>query len=181
MRIKLPDCIFIVIDVQEKLLPHMLNTQKLIRNFKILLEGFQIMGVPIISTQQYPTGLGITIPEINEKLDSPAIDKITFSCCDENKFMVNLQHTGKKTFILSGIETHICVQQTAIDLSSEGYQTVIVADCVSSRQSIDHNIAIQRMRSEGSTITTCESILFELCRSAQASYFKNLSLLIKSN
>ena len=181
MRIKLPDCIFIVIDVQEKLLPHMLNTQKLIRNFKILLEGFQIMGVPIISTQQYPTGLGITIPEINEKLDSPAIDKITFSCCDENKFMVNLQHTGKKTVILSGIETHICVQQTAIDLSSEGYQTVIVADCVSSRQSIDHNIAIQRMRSEGSTITTCESILFELCRSAQASYFKNLSLLIKSN
>ena len=181
MRIKLPDCIFIVIDVQEKLLPHMLNTQKLIRNFKILLEGFQIMGVPIISTQQYPTGLGMTIPEINEKLDSPAIDKITFSCCDENKFMVNLQHTGKKTVILSGIETHICVQQTAIDLSSKGYQTVIVADCVSSRQSIDHDIAINRMRSEGSTITTCESVLFELCRSAQANYFKNLSLLIKSN
>ena len=181
MRINLLDCILVVIDAQEKLLPHMLNPQKLIRNFKILLEGFQVMGVPIISTQQYPTGLGMTISEIKEKLHSPSIDKITFSCCDEDKFMSTLQYSEKKTVILSGIETHICVQQTAIDLSSEGYQTVIVADCVSSRQPLDHDIAIQRMRSAGSTITTCESILFELCRSAKASYFKKISQLIKSN
>ena len=179
MRIELEKCILVLIDAQEKLLPHISDQQKLTRNLKILLEGAHVMGVPIISTQQYPDGLGKTISEISEKLQSPAINKITFSCCDEDEFMANLQLKKKTTVILSGIETHICVQQTAIDLSSAGYQPVVVANCVSSRQTLDHEIALQRMKSEGAIITTYESLLFELCRSSESSYFKRISQLIK--
>ncbi|MBN1132318.1 MAG: hydrolase [Bacteroidales bacterium] len=180
MRIEKTNSIGLVIDIQERLIPQIAEQELLVKNVQILLEGLQILGIPVLITEQYPKGLGPTLKEIELHLpqNSP-IEKIAFSCCDEQAFLGALQRSGKKQVIICGIETHVCILQTVLDLLECSYLPVVIADCVSSRKIHDKEIALARMRQEGAVISSYESILFELTRIAGSDTFKTISKLVK--
>jgi len=179
-RILRQDTLALLIDVQEKLFPHIHEHEILRQNILKLVSGLKILKIPLILTEQYPKGLGPTIPMLAEELnDQDPVQKIAFSCCDEPSFMKQLTGSWKKTVLIAGIESHVCVLQTVIDLISCGFQTVVVEDCVSSRKPDDKKTAIERMRQSGSVITTCESILFELTRYSGTEEFRAVSKLVK--
>lgn len=176
MRIERENAVALVIDYQEKLVPVMHEKETLIQNSTILLAGLRQLGVPMIVTQQYTKGLGITVQEIREAMESDDyIDKISFTAFD----CVKEQILGKKFVIVCGIEAHICVLQTVVDLAEAGYIPVVVEDCISSRKPNDKKIALKRMQEEGAMITTYESILFELLKVAGTDESKRIQRLIK--
>ena len=181
MRIKQDDAIAVIIHIQEKLFPHIYENEILSANCVRLLSGLQVLEIPLLITEQYTSGLGYTIKPIKETIEKNyyPIEKIDFSCCGSVDFLGKLQSFGKKHVILLGIETHVCVLQTALDLIENRFIPVVIADCVSSRKLNDKNIAIQRMKTEGAIISTYESILLELCRVAGNDNFKAISKIIK--
>ena len=180
MRITVDNSIGLVLDLQTKLFPYIHDNEKLIRNAEILIEGLKELKVKLIVTQQYTKGLGGTLSSLNSIIgEYKHIEKTAFSCCGEPEFNETLAVAAKKFIIITGIETHVCVLQTAIDLLGRGFIPVIVEDCVSSRNINDKNIAIERMRQTGAYITTYESILFELLRKSGTDTFKAISKLVK--
>jgi nicotinamidase-related amidase len=180
MRILKERSAALVIDIQERLYPFIFENEKLTKNVTTLIEGLKIIGIPIFVTEQYVKGLGQTIEPVAKLLGThPRIEKMAFSCCDEPRVMEGIAVTGKENIILAGIESHVCVLQTALDLKRNGYQPVVVEDCVSSRHGNDKQMAIERMRHEGVIITTCESILFELLRYSGTEQFRGISRIVK--
>ncbi len=180
MRVTTDNSIGIVLDMQSKLFPYIHENKKLIKSSGILIRGLKELNVKLVVTQQYTKGLGGTLDSINEILgEYKHIEKTAFSCCGEPEFNETLAVAAKKFVIITGIETHVCVLQTAVDLLGRGYIPVIVEDCVSSRNMNDKNIAIERMRQAGAYITTYESILFELLRKSGTDTFKAISKLVK--
>lgn len=180
MRILKDDAVAVVVDIQERLLPHIFQWEQTLQNCLKLIEGLHVLSVPIVVTQQYTKGLGPTDPSIVNIISGFShIEKITFSCCGESVFKEKISSLGKKYIILCGIETHVCVLQTCLDLLEEGYIPVVVEDCVSSRKPNDKAVAIARMRQEGARISTMESILFELTQVSGTETFKNISKLVK--
>jgi nicotinamidase-related amidase len=180
MRILKDDVVAVVVDIQERLLPHIYHWEQTLQNCLKLIDGLQVLAVPMLVTQQYTKGLGNTDPSIVNKITGFShVEKNTFSCCGEPAFLEKLSSFGKKCIIVCGIEAHVCVLQTCLDLLEEGYIPVVVEDCVSSRKPNDKAIAIERMRQEGARITTIESILFELIQSAGTDTFKLISKIVK--
>lgn len=180
MRIKASSCAGLVVDIQERLFPHMHEGEKLLARVRILLEGLNVLRVPVLLTEQYPRGLGQTLPQVMELLaESSPLEKLSFSCCGEENFLAQLAQVNKKWVIICGIEAHVCVLQTVLDLREMGITPVVVADCISSRNPEDRKVALERMRSEGAVITTSESILFELTEVAGTDQFKQISRLVK--
>ncbi len=180
MRVSRHESAGVIIDIQERLFPHIYQQEVLEKNVRILIQGLQLLEIPILVTQQYTRGLGKTIPSIAESVQPfHIIEKISFSCCDESNFLAELTRLNKKFVIIAGIETHVCILQTVPDLIDNGFIPVVVEDCVSSRKENDKKIAIERIRQEGGIVTTYESILLELCRVAGSETFKAISGLIK--
>jgi nicotinamidase-related amidase len=180
MRIPKDKAALLVIDIQERLFPFISENEKLVKNVPILIEGMKVLEVPVFVTEQYVKGLGTTVPSIATPLgELPRTEKMAFSCCDEPRFMEALALSGKEYVIIAGIESHVCVLQTVIDLIHNGYHPVVVEDCTSSRKLNDKNIAIERMRREGAVITTYESLLFELLRYSGTDPFRAISKLVK--
>jgi len=180
MRILKTNSAGLIIDIQSRLYPYIHEHEQLTKNNQILISGLKAMNIPIVVTQQYTKGLGGTIDEIHEVLgDYEHIEKDAFSCCDETKFMDELYKLNKKFIIISGIESHVCVLQTVVDLLENNFIPVVVEDCVSSRKTSDKNTAIERMRAEGAIISSYESILFELLRYSGTDEFKAVSKLVK--
>lgn len=176
MRIEREEAIALVIDYQEKLVPVMDESEKLLHNSCILLEGLKEFGVPMVVTQQYTKGLGSSVAPIVEAVGTREyIDKLAFTAYDSVKDAI----AGKKYVILCGIETHICVLQTLVDLKAAGYVPVLVADCVSSRKAQDKAVALERARQEGAIVTTYESLLFELLKVAGTDTAKKIQKLIR--
>ena len=176
MRIECEYTAAIVVDYQEKLVPAMNEKDKLIHNSEILLKGLKILGVPMYITQQYTKGLGTSIKEITDAIeDEDYTDKLSFTAydCVANKI------SEKKYIIVCGIEAHICVLQTVIDLKAAGFVPVLVTDCISSRKESDRQIAIERARQEGAIVTTYESLLFELLKVAGTETSKKIQKLIR--
>lgn len=180
MRILRDDCLGVTIDVQDKLFPHMYGNESLIFHTETLIQGLLELKVPQILTEQYPKGLGKTVYEIHKLLEHESlVEKSTFSCCGQSDFEELIKSSNKKYIILSGIETHVCVLQTALDLLEWGKIPVIVENCTSSRKLNDKEIALRRLESEGAVLATYESILLELCRDSSSPEFKAISKLIK--
>lgn len=180
MRILKENSAGLIIDIQERLFPFINENEQLTKNTRILIEGLRVLDVPLIVTQQYTKGLGTTIAPVAEVLgDFEHLEKTAFSCCDDSDFNTALAAADRKFIIITGIEAHVCVLQTAIDLLEKNFIPVVVEDCVSSRRLNDKNIAIERMRREGAVITTYESILFELLRYSGTDQFKAISKLVK--
>lgn len=176
MRIEREETAALVIDYQKKLVPVMHKEKKLIQNSSVLLAGLKMLHIPMIVTQQYTKGLGMTVKEITEATGTEEyVDKISFSALAD----VEGKIIGKRFIIVCGIEAHICVLQTVIDLVAAGYIPVVVEDCVSSRKSSDKKTALRRMRDEGAIVTTYESLLFELLKVAGTEESKQIQRLIK--
>ena len=180
MRIEKNDSVLVVVDIQERLFPHIDGHEQLVKNCGILISGARSLEVPILVTEQYSKGLGTTIEPVRDILDNYSpIEKMSFSCCGESGFLKSLTDLNRKNVILCGIEAHVCVLQTALDLYDQGFQPVLIAECVGSRKQSDKIYAIERMRDTGIIISTYESILFELCREAGTEQFKLISKLVK--
>jgi len=180
MRILKEDTVAVIVDVQERLFPHIDQHEKLQQSISTLIKGLQVLEVPLVLTQQYSKGLGDTIIAVKEIMPAiEPVEKMCFSCCDEPTFFKELKSMECNNVILVGIETHVCILQTAIDLLDRSFQPIIVQDCVSSRKPDDKTVAIQRLAKEGAIITTKESILFELCRYAGTDQFKGISKLVR--
>ncbi len=180
MRINPSDAVCLVIDFQERIYPAIHQHEKLSKNVPILLEGMKLLQVPIFVTEQYVKGLGPTVPEISACIEGiERIEKSAFSCVDEPRFNLALANSGRDYVIVCGIESHVCVLQTVIDLKQHGYHPVVVTDCVSSRKESDKAMALERMKQEGVILTTYEAILFELLRYSGGEVFKGISRLVK--
>jgi isochorismate hydrolase len=180
MRILKENTIGLVVDIQERLVPVMEESEQFVENCIKLIQGLQILGLPLLVTQQYTKGLGETIGEIKAVInDFQYIEKKDFSCFDEPVFADKLALSGAKFVIICGIESHVCVLQTAIDLKEAGYVPVVVMDCISSRSFVNMDYAGERFRYEGIMMTSLESVLFELTRSAGTPEFKEISKLVK--
>lgn len=180
MKIKVEDCVFVQVDIQERLFPHIQNKEELEKNLITLIKGLKLHEIPFIINEQYKKGIGETIPSLRELVDDyPHFEKTTFSCCGNEDSLAAIKATGKKTVILAGIETHVCVLQTALDLLENGLQPVLVTDCVNSRKEIDKQMAITRLVQAGVIPTTYESLLFELTVNAKHPVFKEISKLVK--
>jgi nicotinamidase-related amidase len=180
MRIERQKSAGLLVDVQERLFPHMDQHDELLRRTSILLEGLKMLQVPLVVTEQYPKGLGSTLQPLSKILDQQeVIEKLSFSCCGVAAFSGALKSLERPIIIICGIEAHVCVLQTTVDLLEEGYAVVVVEDCISSRNPEDKRVAVERMRSEGAVISTCESVLFELTKVAGTDEFKAISRLVK--
>lgn len=170
----------LIIDIQKKILSVMPNKDRLIENAVKLIQGAKRLNIPVFFTEQYPKGLGPTNALIKKGLEpTEAIQKMSFSCSGAGDLFEDLKSFGIKQLIVSGIESHVCVQQTVLDLIANGFQVDVAADAVDSRNKIDYDIALHRMRSNGAEITTTESILFELLQICGTEEFKSISKLIK--
>lgn len=180
MRITKENTVGLVIDIQERLFPAMYEKETLLKNNLILIQGLQELGLPLVFTQQYTKGIGETLSEIKSVIpDFNYIEKRDFSCCDEPVVAEKLKELGAKNIIITGIESHVCVLQTAIDLKESGLNPIVVMDCVSSRSKSNIQLAKERFRFEGVIMTSYESILFEITRSSKAAEFRAVSKLIK--
>jgi len=180
MRIENEKAAALIIDFQEKLFPHIFENTVVQKNVSRLIEGLKILHIPILVTEQYPKGLGSTIMPLKNILPGiESFEKISFSCCDDNDVMNAIQKLKRNFIIIAGIEAHVCVLQTVIDLIYTGFTPVVVTDCISSRKEIDKVFAIERIKKEGAILVTYESVLFELCRVAGSEKFKSISAIVK--
>ncbi|MDN5619829.1 MAG: isochorismatase family protein [Psychrobacter sp.] len=171
-----------IIDVQERLTPHIYDHENIIKKTVTLIKGLQALNIPIMLNEQYKKGLGDTLPELRDVLEgdnAKSFEKVTFSACDNNDTWHHLAQQNRSTVLLFGAEAHVCVMQTALDLLDNGMQPVIIGDAVGSRFPYDKKQAIRRIRRAGGVISTVESILFELCRSSEDPAFKTIINLIK--
>ena len=171
-----------IIDVQERLTPHIYDHENIVKKTVTLIKGLQALDIPIMLNEQYKKGLGDTLPEIRDVLEgdnAKSFEKVTFSACDNDDSWHYLAQQNRSIVLLFGVEAHVCVMQTALDLLDNGMQPVIIGDAVGSRFPYDKKQAIRRIRRAGGVISTVESILFELCRCSKDPAFKTISNLIK--
>lgn len=174
------DTALLIIDIQERIFRVMLNSELLIQNTLKLIEGFKILGSPIYITEQYPKGLGETEPKIKESLNEIVpIQKMSFSCSGAGDLFNILRTKNLKQIVIAGIECHVCVQQTALDLIENGFQVSLAADACSSRKEMDYVLALERMRHSGIIVTTTEAILFEMLNVCGTDEFKQISKIVK--
>jgi len=170
----------LIIDIQERILPVIHNIENVVQNTLKLINGFKILSIPIYFTEQYPKGLGQTEKRIKEALESSeAIQKMSFSCSGAGNLFAELKEKNISQVVVCGIESHVCVQQTVLDLIANGFQVDVAADAISSRKQFDYEIALHRMRTNGAEVTTTESILFELLNVCGTDEFKAVSKLVK--
>lgn len=180
MRINVEETLFCLVDVQEKLYPHVTNKEEIEKNLITLVKGLKVLSVPFIVNEQYKKGIGETIPSLKELVDGyPSFEKTTFSCYKNEETIEAINKMNKKVVIVAGIETHVCVLQTCIDLLEGGFKVVLVTDCCTSRKQKDTDVAILRLIQAGVIPTTYESLLFELTLNAKNPCFKEISGLVK--
>lgn len=172
--------VLVVIDVQGKLAQLMCGKEDLFANIQRCIRGAKVLGVPIIWLEQNPAGLGPTIPEIAELLSGNLpISKFCFSCCGSDVFMQALRESKRKQVLVAGIETHVCVYQTSVDLLGLGYGVQVVADAVSSRTAENKRIGLDRIQQDGGSITSTEMALFEMLKDAKGDKFREILRAVK--
>lgn len=180
MRILPEETCCVVVDIQEKFMPVIAEAKEMVSRCERLLRGLGILEIPVMVTAQYVKGLGLNLPEIRAAAGTEEFcDKKSFSVYGDAAAREKLASFGRKNVILCGIEAHICVLQSVIDLKAAGYQPVLVWDCVSSRRIRDKEIALLRAQAEGAIVTGSESLLFELTGSAEHPCFRQISALVK--
>ena len=178
---KAGDSVLVLVDIQQRLMAAMPEgvREKMLKHVGILLQAADVMQIPVIVTEQYPQGLGNTEPELLTYTSAiPALEKTCFSCTQLDEFMSYVRSNYRRQIILTGMESHICVLQTALQLHEQGFQVFVVEDAVCSRQSQNQQNAIQRLGQAGVTISNTESVLFEWLGDAKHESFRSLSKLI---
>lgn len=177
-RVKAEDSVVIVIDIQDKLLVKIPSAAALVRNAAFLLDAAAALAIPVRATEQYPKGLGPTTPEIARRLTGPLPAKTAFSCCGAETFLEELEMLRRPNVVLVGMETHVCVAQTALDLLHAGLHVFLPVDALAARGAIDHDTALRRLELAGAVPTTAEALAFEWMRDAAHPQFKAVSKLV---
>ncbi len=170
----------LVIDVQTKLMDKIADRNRIVANVARLIDGAGILGVPVQATEQYPKGIGPTVPELVERLPVRP-EKLSFSCCGLPEVADQFRSRGVQKVLLAGIETHVCVQQTALDLAAHGFRVYVAVDAVGSRHDVDRDVGLRRMERAGVVLTTTESALFEWMERSGTPEFKQISKLVTSS
>ncbi len=182
------DCFLVVVDMQGRLAELMYERDLLFKNIRILIKAAKLLSIPILWTQQKPQAIGITIPQISELLteNEPAsrrgrgpINKACFSCCGLDEFNDKISALARKQVMLCGIEAHVCIYQTAIELIASGKEVHVIADAVSSRTKENKQIALDRMITEGVKLSSVEMAVFEILKTAEHPQFKEVIQLVK--
>lgn len=172
--------LLVVIDVQERLLRVMHEKEALVANTQKLIKGLQVLGVPVLVTEQYPQGLGPTMPDIAGLVpEFHPFAKMCFSCWENDEFRTKFEQFNRKQVLVCGIEGHVCVYQTVRDLAARGYETFFVADAISSRTAENRLLSFDMMKQCGGLITGTETVLFELLKAAGSDSFKKISQIVK--
>ena len=172
----------VVIDVQQKLIPLVQDHLLICWNIGRLIRGCNILNIPVIASEQYPTGLGKTIDSLSSLLNegnSPFLEKTMFSCRELSSEFRKLENRGVHNLIITGVESHVCVLQSALDLISQGFNVFVPVDAIGSRYPVDHETALCRLDTSGATLVTTEMVLFELCERSGTPEFKEISQLVK--
>ncbi len=174
------EALLLVVDVQERLLPHIHDGDQALERIVKLVRGVKALGVPALVTEQYPKGLGSTVGPLRVLFDPfEPIEKIAFSCMGEGEVRRRLSESGRRQVLLCGIEAHVCVYQTARDLLDAGYGVHLVVDSVSSRSQRDRKVAIRAVERAGALLTTTEMSLFEMLGEAGSDDFRAISRIVK--
>jgi nicotinamidase-related amidase len=177
MRLDPSTSLLCVVDIQERLLPAVPDAGRVVTLAGLLADAAALLGVRTILTEQYPKGLGPTPPALAARLPT-AVTKMSFSCCGCEPFAAGLE--GAEAALLCGLETHVCIAQTAVDLLARGLTVFVAADAVASRHAFDHEIALRRLEAMGAILTTTEAAIFEWCRSAEHPHFQAVRKLVLS-
>lgn len=174
------DSALLVVDVQEKLVPMIDGGDRVVWNCRRLIDGANILGVTLAATEQYPKGLGPTVEPLRGSFESIP-SKLRFSCRDCGDVSEHFRTAGRHKILVAGIEAHVCIQQTVLDLLADGFRVYVTVDAVGSRYPLDKEIALRRMEVSGATLTTTEAALFEWCEEAGTPEFKQISQLIREH
>ena len=177
MRLNAASSAVVVVDIQERLLPTIPSGADVVTESCRLVDAARLFGIPVLATEQYPQGLGATVEPLAGRLEGIA-EKRSFSCCGCEPFTRQLAE-GIEAIVLCGLETHVCIAQTALDLLAEGIGVCIAFDAVGSRRQLDHEVALRRLESAGAVLSTTEAILFEWCRSADHHAFREMRKLLR--
>ena len=173
----------LVVDVQEKLIGFVERHRRIVWNIRRLIDGAHALGLPVAATEQYPKGLGHTVPELAERLKQVGVsslpEKVAFSCGACGSIFHKWRERDVFRVLVCGIEAHVCVQQTVFDLLAEGFRVYVAADAVGARYAVDYEFALRRMESAGAALTTTEAALFEWCEVAGTPEFKQISALVR--
>jgi nicotinamidase-related amidase len=172
------DTALLVIDVQEKLLPRILDAAALTRNIAFLIDGARLLDMPVQATEQYPRGLGATVAELAQRLPQRP-DKTAFSSCAVPAVVETFHREARPKVVLAGIETHVCVLHTALDLLADDFRVFIPVDAVGARYRLDHDTALRRLEQAGAVLTTTEGCVFEWIGGASHPRFKDISRLVQ--
>ena len=174
-------CALVVIDIQENLLPPIFEKEQLVRNSQLLVRLAKVLGIPVIATTQYAKGLGQTIPDISSLIpEVQPMDKLEFGCFGNDEFCSHMARlSGRGTLLLCGMETHICVLQTALGALNQGRIVHVAADAVSSRTKLNWKLGLQRMRDAGAVISTTEMMIYELLGRSGSPEFKEMLKYLK--
>ncbi len=178
-RVRIADSLLVVIDVQDRLAASMTARPAVEASCRLLVGASTVLGVPVIATRQYPAGLGDIVAGLADAQWSTVVDKVTFDCMAEPAFERALALAGRSSIVLAGMETHICVAQTALSLIETGHAVHVVADAVCSRRALDHETALARLRAAGAHVTTTEAVVYEWLERAGTPTFKAVLELVK--
>lgn len=177
-RLKVEDTALLVVDLQEKLLPKIINADDVARNATFMVKAAKTLGVPVLATEQYPKGLGATVEPLRSLIEK-VWEKQSFSAVREGGVLDFLKSDARIKVVLVGIEAHICVMQTVLDLLNQGFHVFICVDAVSSRYAIDVKIALKRMQQAGAVLVTSETCVYELLETAANPVFKEISVMVQ--
>jgi nicotinamidase-related amidase len=172
------DTALLVVDVQQKLIELVPGHWLIVWNIGRLIEAAKMLGLPTAATEQYPQGLGGTVRELAERLE-PSHAKVAFSCAACGEIFKQWNNQGISRILVCGIESHVCVQQTVIDLLAAGYRVYVAVDAIGARFAVDHEVALRRMESSGAVLTTTEAAMFEWCQQSDIPEFKRISALVR--
>jgi nicotinamidase-related amidase len=177
-RLTADNSALVVVDIQDKLLAKMPTAAALVRTAAFVLDVAKLLEIPVFATEQYPKGLGPTTAEIARRLTEPVPAKTAFSCCGADTFLEQLEMARRPNVVLVGMETHVCVAQTALDLLAAGLHVFLPVDALAARGALDHNTAVRRLELTGAIPTTAEAVAFEWVRDAAHPQFKAISKLV---
>ena len=177
--LRISDTAVVIVDVQTRLVAAIHQAERMVDNARRLLAAAGVLDLPIVWTEQNPRALGPTVSELADLLPGQPIEKMTFSCGGSQRFLDELANCQRPQVLLAGIETHVCVYQTAVDLIAAEYEVHVVADAVSSRDPENRAVGLQRMRDAGAVITTTETAIFELLVTAEDDRFGDILKIVK--
>ena len=173
--------VLVVIDVQERLVPAMPEDIYLrLRNtVAMLVEVAGLLGIPVVTTEQYPKGIGHTVPELAAACNETVIEKVSFGCCGEPTFLKALKNTGRTQVLITGMEAHVCVYQTVLGLLADGYYVHLLRDAICSRNKTDYLAGVANAGQAGAVVTTAETVMFQMLQKSTHEQFRAVSKLVK--